>query len=124
MVGVREFLRLQDALERRDRLRGRIPPSMLPIADDSFGNLILISLINGAVYFWNHEISDGTDDPGDQISSSFMDFVEHLQTPAPVDLSKHRALSVEINDPEEFARLKRQVERESAEPTIRWPPGG
>jgi len=95
---------------------------MLPIADDGVGNLILISLIDGAVYFWNHEINDGTDDPGDRVSASFMDFVEHLRTPDPVDRSKDSVLSIETHDPEAFAALKRQVEEEFRKPTMRWPP--
>ncbi len=122
MVGVREFLRLQDALERRVRLRGGMPESMLPIADDAGGNLILISLINGALYFWNHEINDGLDDPGERISSSFMDFVAHFRTPDPADLSKHRVLNVELHDPEAFGELQRLVEDELGKPTMRWPP--
>jgi cell wall assembly regulator SMI1 len=122
VVGVREFLRLQDALDHRDRLRGGMPESMLPIADDGVGNLIVISLTDGAVYFWNHEINDGTDDPGDRISASFMDFVEHLRTPDPLDLSQHSELSVAIHDPQAFAELKRQVEEELGKPTMRWPP--
>ena len=98
-----------------------MPESMFPIADDAGGNLILISLVDGAVYFWDHEVNDGVDDPGEKVSASFKDFLAHLRTRDPVDLPKHRVLSVEINDPETFAKLKRQVEREARKPTIRWP---
>lgn len=36
----------------------RVPPNMLPIAHDPFGNLILLSRSGddaGAIYFWDHE---------------------------------------------------------------------
>jgi hypothetical protein len=57
------FLSLYDGeysnLERRIRsLNERIPPDTLPIANDSFGNAILLGLHGdrrGKVYFWDHE---------------------------------------------------------------------
>lgn len=39
--------------------RGRIPPNLLPIAHDPFGNLICLSVAGqdrGKVYFWDHEV--------------------------------------------------------------------
>jgi cell wall assembly regulator SMI1 len=57
------FLSIHDGeysnLERTIRsLQGRIPPDTLPIADDPFGNVVLLGLHSdrrGKVYFWDHE---------------------------------------------------------------------
>ncbi|MBI9076954.1 MAG: SMI1/KNR4 family protein [Desulfatibacillum sp.] len=42
-----------------DIYAGRIPKELLPIADDAFGNLILMGLKKrrrGKIYFWDHEL--------------------------------------------------------------------
>ena len=47
------------SLRRKFELyKGRIPAGFLPIATDSFGNLILLKITSsngGRVYFWDHE---------------------------------------------------------------------
>lgn len=54
-------------------VRDRIPEGMLPIANDSFGNLVLLHFAKGRVYFWDHE-SEKTH----LISSSFTEFLNSL----------------------------------------------
>lgn len=54
-------------------VRDRIPEGMLPIANDSFGNLVLLHFNKGRVYFWDHE-SEKTH----LISSSFTEFLNSL----------------------------------------------
>jgi cell wall assembly regulator SMI1 len=66
---------------------GRIPKSLLPIANDPFGNLICISLAGkdrGAVFFWDHE-----NEPNGKnefrnihlIADSFEEFIDGLVAP-------------------------------------------
>lgn len=87
---VRYFLTL-DAQEERytiqeflDRYSNRIPKKTLPIACDSFGNLVLLdagSMPPGAVCFWNHE-KESMDEPAwdniTLVAASFTDFVNGL----------------------------------------------
>ena len=62
---------------------GRVPPNYLPIARDPGGNLILIELGRGGVFFWDHEReADVGDDPTEEniipIAASFDDFLAGL----------------------------------------------
>lgn len=68
--------------------RKRIPKNLFPIAYDSFGNLICISVMTsdrGKIYFWDHEMEANTDD-GEVpdysnltlIADSFEEFLEGL----------------------------------------------
>lgn len=60
----------------RGWLRGRIPPGLLPIAIDPFGNFVLLGLAGaaggaaGKVYFWDHE-----EEPAQQPDWSNIDLV-------------------------------------------------
>lgn len=64
--------------------KDRIPEGLLPVACDSFGNLVLLDLgarNAGSVYFWDHEkesMDDVTWDNISPIAPSFADFVEGL----------------------------------------------
>ncbi|HYO72094.1 MAG TPA: SMI1/KNR4 family protein [Archangium sp.] len=45
---------------------GRLPPELLPIAHDAFGNLICLAVRgsqHGGVYFWDHEWEAGRGEP-------------------------------------------------------------
>jgi len=72
-------------LERNiDTFRGRLPADMLPIADDPFGNIVLLGLhgdVRGKVYFWDHEAEpDSQPDWSniDLIADSFDSFMRAL----------------------------------------------
>jgi hypothetical protein len=63
------------------------PSKYLAIANDSGGNQILLNLINGKVYFWDHEIMFDEEEGEDAetfednitlISNSFKDFIDGL----------------------------------------------
>ena len=44
--------------EKIKAYQGRVPPGLLPIGCDSFGNLLLLDFAarkRGAIYFWDHE---------------------------------------------------------------------
>lgn len=63
----------------------RLPPKLLPIASDPFGNLVLLDLgvkSIGAIYFWDHENENPDGDPWwdniAYIAPSFTDFVNGL----------------------------------------------
>lgn len=83
------FLSLYDGkhsnLERNiDIFEGRIPTATLPIADDPFGNVVLLGLhgqIRGKVYFWDHEC-EPEEQPSwanvDLVADSFEDFMRGL----------------------------------------------
>jgi hypothetical protein len=55
-----------------------LPPGMLPVATDAFGNQILLSLggqDRGAIFFYNHAV----DEPIVRLASSFGHFLDGLQ---------------------------------------------
>jgi hypothetical protein len=63
----------------------RIPSNLLPIAEDPFGNLVLLDIgvkSYGAIYFWDHENEnpdgDSWRDNVSYIAPSFTDFVNGL----------------------------------------------
>jgi len=65
----------------------RIPSAMLPIAEDEFGNLLLILLAGddlGAIFFWDHENEGFDSDPDDRhnthiVAPNLGDLVERLE---------------------------------------------
>ncbi len=70
---------------RIEAYKDRIPPKLLPIASDPFGNLVLLDLgakVFGAIFFWDHENENTEGDPWwDNIAfmaPSFTDFVNGL----------------------------------------------
>lgn len=76
------YLRLDVVYET---YRGRIPETLLPIADDPGGNAICVGLTGehqGKIYFWNHEMEQGIPawDNTTYISNSFREFTESLFT--------------------------------------------
>jgi hypothetical protein len=71
--------------QKLDVYQDRIPPGLLPIASDSFGNLVLLDLgakDYGVVYFWDHE-NESDDEPWwdniSPIAQSFSRFVDELR---------------------------------------------
>jgi cell wall assembly regulator SMI1 len=73
-------------LKERQMFEGRIPDNTLPIACDSFGNLVLLDLgakAFGAVYFWDHENEnmdgDAYWDNVFTIAKSFNEFLSSLK---------------------------------------------
>ncbi len=85
----------------------RIPRNFIPIADDDFGNYILLDLVTGSIWFWDHEL-DGSeperpdDKPYIKIAQDFKRFFDSL---VPVDsekLPKAKFVATKI-DPE-FAK--------------------
>ncbi len=88
---VRFFLTLDDQEENYtiqeflDCYTDRIPVKLLPIACDSFGNLILLdggARSMGVVYFWDHERESMDEPTWDNIAivaPSFTDFLNSLK---------------------------------------------
>lgn len=88
---VRFFLTLDDREEYYtiqeflDCYADRIPLKLLPIACDSFGNLILLDLgarFTGVVYFWDHEQESMDEPTWDNIAvvaPSFTEFLNALE---------------------------------------------
>lgn len=72
-----------DRLYRTFAAAGRVPPDVVPIAKDSFGNLVCIVVRGahrGTVYFWDHELET---DPAsyenmDRVADSFTAFLACL----------------------------------------------
>lgn len=69
---------------------GRVSKSVLPIADDPFGNLICIGINNdiyGKIYFWDHEKEHNYNDTQqmEELSTSFTDFLLTLHECTIVD---------------------------------------
>lgn len=65
---------------------GRLPPNLLPVACDTLGNLICLSISGedlGRVYFWDHEEEAGTGETPSYdnvypIANSFQEFLNGL----------------------------------------------
>lgn len=63
-----------------DRTSDRLPPEMLAIASDAFGNLVVLQLAGseaGRVLFWDHEAED--DEALTQLALTFVDFLSQLR---------------------------------------------
>jgi cell wall assembly regulator SMI1 len=75
-----------DLRHELDVYRGRVPPSLLPIAFDPGGNLICLGLSGehrGVVYFWDHELEAEEDEEADFrnvyfVADSFSRFLDSL----------------------------------------------
>jgi hypothetical protein len=85
--GVRFFLTLDEAAQdyqlRRFRIRyfNRVPVNTLPVACDSFGNVVLLDLDplrHGRICFWDHELESERHTDLGICANSFQDFAESL----------------------------------------------
>ncbi|MDB5391343.1 MAG: hypothetical protein JWM11_6989 [Planctomycetaceae bacterium] len=88
---IRYFLTLDEREKRYsvhqflDRYRDRIPELMLPVACDSFGNIVLLDVgarSYGSLFFWDHEqenADEGTSSNIFVIAPSFTKFLELLE---------------------------------------------
>ncbi len=71
----------------REYASKRVPKNMLPIADDVYGNLILLAVKNpdrGKIYFWDHEleVEEGEEPTYENltlIADSFDEFINNLK---------------------------------------------
>jgi hypothetical protein len=75
-----------DLIGNYESYEGRVPPTLLPIAEDGFGNLICLGIAaadRGRVYFWDHEAELGPDAPHrrnlHEIAESFEGLIDSLQ---------------------------------------------
>lgn len=49
----------EDSIEQTyERYSGRVPDNWVPVAIAEGGNLLLVALENGQVFFWDHELED------------------------------------------------------------------
>lgn len=79
--------------QQLETYRDRVPPWLLPVASDSFGNLFALSLRPedyGSVWFWDHEKEADEDEPPaeDNIRRVAPDWPTFLDALNPVDLSQ------------------------------------
>jgi hypothetical protein len=73
--------------QRTYRDQNRMPPELVPIASDPFGNWVCLGVAGehlGRVYFWNHEREADEDEPPTWdnlrlLAGSFTEFVAGLQ---------------------------------------------
>lgn len=77
--------RIHNIYRKINVYRDRLPQKLLPIASDSFGNLVLVDVGAkdvGAIYFWDHENENPEGEPWwDNISfivPSFSEFINRL----------------------------------------------
>jgi SMI1 / KNR4 family (SUKH-1) len=124
MVGVQEFLGLDDLIKYNSMLQGRIPAEMLPIATAEGGNLILMAASRdqeAAVYFWDHEREEA-DSPILKLASSFDDFVSRLSSGPSLSGPRPQVVSVKVRNPDVFRELLRSDQEMKDAPTVEWPP--
>jgi cell wall assembly regulator SMI1 len=65
---------------RCNSLREFLPPDVIPIADDPFGNAICLGIRSqgfGKIFFWDHESAN---DELARVADSFTQFVERLRS--------------------------------------------
>jgi hypothetical protein len=86
---VRYFYSINHKAEYRNLLKifeifvdsGRLPPNLMPIGTDDFGNLICISTRGdntfGCIYFWDHEM-EGSKKAISSLAVSFNTFLERI----------------------------------------------
>jgi cell wall assembly regulator SMI1 len=87
---VPDFANMWNQLET---YRDRVPEWLLPVANDSFGNLFALALRqedHGSVWFWDHEKEADEDEPPteDNIRRVAPDWPTFLNSLKPVDLSQ------------------------------------
>jgi hypothetical protein len=76
--GVRRFIPVSKILKERQYI-DNIPDRAYPIAEDSFGNYVLLDEgTGGKVYFWDHEFED---DNITHLADSFDQFLSMLEPP-------------------------------------------
>ncbi len=74
--GVRKFIPVSNILEEREYI-DNIPVRAYPIAEDSFGNYVLLDEgTGGKIYFWDHEFED---ENITHLADSFDEFLSILQ---------------------------------------------
>lgn len=76
--------------EKLDVLKDRVPAWLLPVADDTYGNLFAVSLREqdlGTVWFWDHEEEAGEGEPPseDNIELKARDWQAFLDGLRPLD---------------------------------------
>jgi SMI1 / KNR4 family (SUKH-1) len=122
VVGVQEFLGLDDLVQYSNMLRGRIPGEMIPIATAEGGNLILVSASrdDGAVYFWDHE-REGAGSAVKLLASSFDDFVSRLTSGPSLSGPHPKVVKVKVRNPDLFRELLRRDQEMKDAPTVEWP---
>lgn len=86
IYGIHQYDYWANLIEHIDMFKERIPSDTIPIANDSGGNLFLLSLRNdskGEVWFWNHE--EEAEENGHEylenitkVSDSFNSFIDNL----------------------------------------------
>jgi hypothetical protein len=103
LASVRRFIPINEVLEEREDIED-IPAKAYPVAYDGCGNYILINEDrNGAVFFWDHELSEST-----ELAASFgacLDLLEPFDT-STVQLKPGQVKKVWI-DPEFLKRIKK-----------------
>jgi len=80
---IQDFFRLKAEPYRKldfylNSSTGRIPSGFVPVANDVFGNLILLSTGDERIYFWDHEQEDL--DPSQAMTLLSFNFSEFLQS--------------------------------------------
>jgi hypothetical protein len=70
-----------DLVETASALHGRIPPGLLPIAGDPYGNFLLLDEDDGPVWFWDHERETADPDPAAlaQVAPDLATFLDSLR---------------------------------------------
>jgi hypothetical protein len=120
MVGLNEFLGIQEIVERRSRLGDRLPRTMLPIGAAEGGNLVCIAVRGpdaGTVWFWDHELEDSDRGPFEKLAGSFNDFVRQLRKPPPLSEAAPKAMASWV-DPEFDRQIKERQRIEETESTV------
>jgi hypothetical protein len=96
-AGVNDFMSLRQIHEDLDMYSDRVPAEMIPIAFAEGGNLIMLGLRDGRVFFWDHELEDAQ--PLFPLAPDFGTFWRELRPfdPSSVTLKPGQVKSAWIN---------------------------
>jgi len=116
---INEFLNIQVIIQKKELFGNRLVSNVIPIAYDSCGNLICMSIGNdtGKIYFWDHELEEMDEDKLPSwknmflVADSFDDFMKKKLKkfdPNSIDYDSVQLEEVWL-DPEFFEKIKRSA---------------
>ena len=110
----------EHTIEKARRIyEGRIPDIVLPIASDSFGNIVCIGLQGrnrGKMYFWDHELELMRWNLNPIICTDFKDFLKRLEAPKKEPITEYERMFVDGSIDELKAKINMGMPLDGGKP--------